>query len=316
MRIVIYGSGGVGGNFGGYMARAGLDVTFIARGEHLRAMKERGLELQTPNGNVVVHPVKATDNPAEVGVADVVFHCLKAWQLEETADAMRPLIGPETMLIPLQNWVEAPAFLAARFSAEHVLGGVCYTVSSIVRPGVVHADGGRIIFGEMERPTSERAERLAQLLGGVPGITVINASDIRKQMWKKFVWISSVGALGASTGGSVGEWRRDAEKKELFKKILREAFAVAKAKGASLGFLTYWRTMRQLLGGQSDTLKTSMQRDMAQGVRSELDYQIGTIVRLGRQLNVSIPASEALYEALLSIESQAQAKTASAARRS
>jgi 2-dehydropantoate 2-reductase len=303
MHIVFYGAGGVGGNFGGYMARAGLDVTFIARGAHLRAIQEHGLKIESPKGNFLVK-VKATDDPAKAGKADVIFICLKAWQIEEVIAKIPAMMGSDTVVIPLQNWIEASDFLASSLGPGHVLGGVCYTVSKIIGPGVIHGDGGKILFGALDRSLAAQAKRLEEIFRNVPGISVRNVRNIRREMWKKFTWISSVGALGAAIGESDGAGGKSPGKRTLLKILLREAYAVANASKANLTWWDFAKTMRWL--NSLGDLKTSMQRDMAAGVRSELEYQVGTVVRLGKKLNVPTPESEAIYTALLPCELRAQ----------
>jgi len=152
MRIAIFGTGAVGGYFGTQLARAGEDVVFIARGEHLQAIRSQGLRVETPKGEIVIQPAQATDDPAQAGVVDVVLVGVKAWQVPETARAMRPLIGPDTVAVPLQNGVEAASQLAAVLGAEHVLGGTCGTLSQVTGPGRIRSIGEMhfVKFGELD----------------------------------------------------------------------------------------------------------------------------------------------------------------------
>jgi 2-dehydropantoate 2-reductase len=162
MRVAIYGTGGAGGYFGAQLARTGEDVTFVASGEHLKAIQAHGLCVETPAGEIVIQPAKATDDPTQVAPVDVIFLGVKAWQVEEAAKNMRPMVGPETFVVPLQNGVEGPSQLAAVLGAEHVLGGLCGTFSWVVAPGRIRNIGAAnfIKFGELDNSRSERAERM------------------------------------------------------------------------------------------------------------------------------------------------------------
>jgi 2-dehydropantoate 2-reductase len=161
MRVAIYGTGGAGGYFGAHLARSGEDVTFVARGQHLRAIQAHGLCVETPAGEIVIHPAKAADDPMQVGPVDVIFVGVKAWQVEEAARNMQPMVGPQTLVVPLQNGVEAPSQLVAVLGPEHVLGGLCGTISWVVAPGRIRNIGAAnfIKFGELDNRRSERGER-------------------------------------------------------------------------------------------------------------------------------------------------------------
>jgi 2-dehydropantoate 2-reductase len=162
MRIAIFGTGGAGGYFGAHLARAGEDVIFIARGNHLQTIRTQGLRVETSKGEVVINPARATDDPTRVGVVDAVIVGVKTWQVTEAARAMQSMIGPETFVLPLQNGVEAPAQLAEVLGIDHVLGGLCGTISWIVGPGHIRSIGEAnfIKFGELDKRPSERTERL------------------------------------------------------------------------------------------------------------------------------------------------------------
>ena len=167
MRIAIFGAGGVGGYFGGRLAQAGdAEIIFIARGAHLQALREIGLRVKSLKGDFMLQPVQATDDPAGVGPVDAVLVGVKAWQVTKAAHALRPMVGPDTLVVPLQNGVEAPAQLAGILGADHVLGGFCRIVSYISEPGQVHQAGGDpyIAFGELDDRRSERVEQLLKAL--------------------------------------------------------------------------------------------------------------------------------------------------------
>ncbi len=308
MRIVIFGTGGVGGCFGGHMARSGMDVTFIARGDHLRAIREHGLHIQSAKGEFVVHLAQATDDPSTLAPPDYVLMCNKTWQLEDAIEAVGPMIGPGTTIVPLLNSIEAVDMLAAAFGAVRVLGGFCYTISYVTGRGVIWAGGiNRVIFGELDHSISHRTELLAQAINSVEGITAQNAPHIQHSMWKKFTWISSASAMGAITRAPASIWKTLPETRALFLQVLRETFAVAAAKGVVLGDAEFAETVA-FLDGTPEGFTTSMQRDMAAGRRSELMHQIGYVVRQASELGLPAPASETIFNALLPSELRAQGK--------
>src|SRR5262249_7576453 len=186
MRVAIYGTGGAGGYFGAHLARTGADVTFVARGQHLKAIQAHGLCVETSAGEIVIHPAKAMDDPTQVAPVDVIFLGVKAWQAEEAARNMQPMVGPQTLVVPLQNGVEARATLAARLGPGHVPCGRCGTISWLVARGRTrnNGDANFIKFGELDNERSERAERLRQLFEKA-GVNVGIPSGIHKAMWEK-----------------------------------------------------------------------------------------------------------------------------------
>ncbi len=192
MRVAIYGAGGAGGYFGAQLARTGEDVTFIARGEHLKAIQAHGLCVETPGGEIVIQPAKATDDPGEIGPVDVVILGVKAWQVEEAARNMRPMIGPATFVVTLQNGVEAASQLAAILGQEHVLGGLCGTFSWVAAPGRIRSISAAtfIKFGELDNKESDRAEQLRQAFGKTRVKAEI-PSDIHKALWEKFLLVTA-----------------------------------------------------------------------------------------------------------------------------
>ena len=205
MRIVVFGTGGAGGYFGAQLTRAGADVIFIARGDHLSAIRKHGLCIESPAGEAAFRPTLATDNPMQVGKADVVLVGVKAWQVTEAAEAIRPMIGPETFVVPLQNGVEAPSQLAAALGAEHVLGGLCGTFSWVTAPGRIRSvgAGNYIKFAELDNRPSDRAEQLRRVFEGA-GVNAEIPSDIHKALWQKFLSHPYSKILGANLMETLG----------------------------------------------------------------------------------------------------------------
>lgn len=307
MRIAVFGTGGVGGYFGGRLAEAGEDVRFVARGAHLAALQQRGLRVTSVAGDFVVRPIRASDDPASLGEADVVLVAVKAWQVAEAAEALRPMIGADTFVVPLQNGIEAPDTLAAVLGRWRVLGGLCRIIAYVVEPGHVHHAGvpPSIAFGELDAATSPRAERLREAFARAPGVRVAVVPDVRAAMWEKFLFIAAVSGVGAISRAPVGILRSEPQTRALLIQALEEIHAVARAHGIALAADAVARTLAFV-----DTLPAdgtvSMQRDLAEGRPSELEAQIGAVVRLGEAGGISVPLHRMVYAALLPLERRAR----------
>jgi 2-dehydropantoate 2-reductase len=302
MRIAIYGSGGVGGNFGARLAGAGADVTFIARGEHLRAIQENGLRVETQDGEITVKPAKATDDPSQVGEVDVILIALKAWQVTDAAHAMRPMIGPDTAVVPLQNGVEAPSQIAAVLGSKHTMAGLCGTISFIVAPGRIRNVGAInfIRFGELDNRRSERAGRLLQAFAKTQVKAEIPV-DVLRALWEKFVFIASFGGMALLTRAPIGIIRAIPETRRLLERCMQEVRAVARARKIALADTVVADTM-DFVDSLPAAATTSLQRDVADGKPSELEAWSGAVVRLGREAGVATPMHELVYHTTLPLE--------------
>jgi 2-dehydropantoate 2-reductase len=306
MRIAVFGTGGAGGYFGAQLALAGETVVFIARGDHLRAIKASGLRLETPSGDTFIQ-AEATDNPTEAGHADVVLVGVKAWQVTDAANAMRPLVGPDTVVVPLQNGVEAAAELTAVIGS-HALGGMCGTLSFIAGPGHVRSMGGQnfIKFGELDNEPTGRVERLRQCFANAK-VSVEVPANIVKALWDKFLMVTTFGGVGAITRAPIGVTRSVPETRRLLEQCLQETLAVAKARDIPMAETTVADMMR-FYDSLPANGTTSLQRDIADGKQSELDYWTGAIVRLGREVAVPTPTHQFIYDCLLPSELRARGK--------
>jgi 2-dehydropantoate 2-reductase len=306
MRIAIFGAGSVGGYFGGRLSQIGEDVVFIARGEHLNAMLAHGLRVDSINGDFVVLPIQATDDPSKIGKVDMVLVGVKAWQVPGAAEAMRPMIGPETFVLPLQNGLEAPAQLSEILGDQHVLGGLCGLFCYVAGPGhIVHAGTDPFIkFGEQDNHRSQRVELLLDTLKGA-GVNAEIPLDIQVAMWMKFLIITVWSGMGAVTRAPVGIWRSLPETRRMAEVSLQEIIAVAKARNISLpeDALQMTMTMYDNLVPQSTA---SLQRDVMAGRPSELEAQIGTVVRFGQEADVATPQHTFIYHSLLPMELRAR----------
>ena len=306
MRIAVFGVGGVGGYFGGRLAQAGEDVVFIARGAHLQALQTRGLRVESVLGDFVVQPVQATDDPTHVGLVDAVLVGVKAWQVSEVAEAMRPLVGPTTCVVPLQNGVEAPGQLAAVLGVSHVVGGLCGLASFVVAPGHIrHAAAEPFVkFGELDNRPSARLDHLRQTFVRA-GVTIEIPSDIQRELWMKFLFITPCSGLGALTRSPIGIWRSVPETRRMSEQAMHEVLAVAQARGIALPADALHTILAQV-DSVSPEVTVSMQRDVMAGRRSELDAQIGAVVRLGQQVRVATPLHAFIYGSLLPLELRAR----------
>ena len=307
MRIAIFGSGGVGGYFGGRLAQAGEDVVFIARGDHLKTMLKQGLKVDSVKGDFLVKPVQATDDPTQVGIVDVVLVCVKAWQVPDAAEAIRPMIGPDTVVLPLQNGLEAPTQLAAVLGDQHVLGGLCGISTFIMGPGHIRHAGADpwIRFGELDNRPSDRVEGLRQVFDRASGLTVEIPTDIQVALWMKFLLITAWSGVGAVTRTPLGVWRSLPETRQMAESALQEIIRVAQARDIALPENAMPTTMKAYDSLPPD-ITSSMQRDIAEGRPSELDAQIGAVVRFGKEADVATPLHRLIYNSLLPMELRAR----------
>jgi len=306
MRIAIFGAGSVGGYFGGRLSQAGEDVVFIARGDHFNAMLTHGLRVDSINGDFVLQPVQAIDDPSKIGKVDMVLVGVKAWQVSEAAEAMRPMIGPETFVLPLQNGLEAPAQLSEILGDQHVLGGLCGLFCYLAEPGhIVHAGVDPFVkFGEMDNHRSQRIELLLDTFKRA-GVNTEIPPDIQVAMWMKFLTITVWSGIGATTRAPAGIWRSLPETRRMAEQALQEIIAVAKAHNISLPEETLQTTMA-IYDGLVPQSTASLQRDVMHGRPSELEAQIGAVVRFGQEAGVVTPLFSFIYHSLLPMELRAR----------
>jgi 2-dehydropantoate 2-reductase len=298
MRIAVIGAGGVGGAFGAALAKAGSDVTFVARGAHLAAMRTRGLKVLGPRGDVHLSPVQATDEPAGIGPVDVVLFCVKLWDVESAGAAIRPLVGPGTAVIPLQNGVDASERLIPILGKDAVMGGVAQISATIAEPGVIKQIGTfmRLVFGELDgRPSARGATFLAQCQNA--GFDATNSNEILTALWEKFVLLASNSSVVSLTRLPFGRLRDDPEVFALFEKGVAEVAAVGRARGVALSADLEARTLKTTRNLPPEMMP-SMAVDLLRGNRLELPWLAGKVVALGRELGVPTPAYDIMYAAL------------------
>ncbi|MGZ8710741.1 MAG: 2-dehydropantoate 2-reductase [Thermoanaerobaculia bacterium] len=310
MKIAVIGAGGVGGFFGGRLAHAGVDTTFIARGATLDALRTRGLRVDSINGDFVVEHPRATDDPRTVGKVDAILLAVKAWQIPQAAESARPMLGPDTIVVPLENGIDAPEVLASILGREHVAGGLCAIVSFSVAPGHIrHAAFDPIVmFGELDNSRTERVERLQRAFAEA-NVTAEIPQDIHRSMWTKFLFIATMSGIGALTRVPIGVWREMPEIRAIVTDSLREVVALANARDIDLGDDAVEKTW-QRYDALAPASTSSLQRDVMEGKPSELDAQLGAIVRLANESAVPVPVTAMVYHALLPQERLARQNAA------
>jgi 2-dehydropantoate 2-reductase len=298
MRIAVVGAGGVGGGFGVALAKAGADVTFIARGAHLAAMKGQGLKVQGARGDSHLVPTQATDDPASIGVVDIVLFCVKLWDVESAGEAIKPLVGPHTAVIPLQNGVDAHERLIPILGAKSLMCGVAQISASIVAPGMIQQVGTfmRMIFGELDGKPSKRAEELHALCIKA-GFDATLSDRILTELWMKFVLLAANAGIVALSRQPIGKVRDDADMRAMLVAAYQETIDVGRAKGIALPSDTLDKVV-DFLGHAPPAMKPSMALDLDRGNRLELPWLSGKVVEIGRQFGVPTPVHGMAYAML------------------
>ncbi|MEO7741538.1 MAG: 2-dehydropantoate 2-reductase [Usitatibacter sp.] len=299
MKIVMMGAGGVGGFFGGRMAHAGHDVSFIARGSHLEALRTDGLRIENETeGNLHVADVRASDDPAGLGVADLVILSVKLWDTEAAARAIIPIVGPATGVLSLQNGVIKDDILRRVFPASQVMGGVGYVATHISRPGVIHQVGTmqRIVLGEYDGARSERAVRLHQALVDA-GVKAEISADIRRALWEKYVFLVALSGTTTSMRLPLGAVRGNARSRQFFYDLMAEAIAVGRAHGVALAE-DFERDRLAFADTLPYDMTSSMHHDLERGNRLEVEWLSGGVVALGAEKGIPTPANRAVWDIL------------------
>ena len=288
MKIVVFGSGGVGGYFGGRLAAAGAAVSFVARGSHLAAMRQNGLRIESPKGDLTLPSVNATDDPRAIGPVDAVLLTVKMYDVDEAAATLPPLIGPNTVVVTLQNGVEAVDMVAGHVGRDHVAGGVAYVAAVIDRPGVIrHTALDSLIFGELDGARSPRLRALAEWCAKA-GFGAQLSDHIVVALWSKFARLSVFSGMTAVTRSPMGVLRSDPALFSMLEDACRETIAVGRAMGVPLPS-TVMDEILAMVANLPPQAKSSMLEDLERGRRLELPWLSGAVVRLGREAGVSTP---------------------------
>jgi 2-dehydropantoate 2-reductase len=300
MRVGVMAAGAVGGYFGARLVAAGHDVVFFARGAHLEAIRKNGLKVESPLGDLHLKNVQATDDPAGIAPVDLIFFAVKLWDTERAAEQLRPLVKSDTRVMTLQNGVDSVDRLAPILGDAVVIGGSTYVVTVIAEPGVIRQTSpfARIRCGRLDgKPDSVLANYVEQIRAA--GIEIVLSDQMRTELWKKFVLLSGTSGITSSTRQPLGPIRSDPDMRAFFFKLMGEAFAVGKASGVAFPG-DYMAELERAVEAFPPTMKASMAHDLERGNRMELDWLAGTVVKLGRKLNVPTPANEAVFAILKS----------------
>jgi 2-dehydropantoate 2-reductase len=310
MRIAVVGAGGVGGLFGGRLARAGHQVALLARGDHLHAIQRDGLTVEADGETWTVRPTLATEDPAEVGSVDAVVLAVKTFQLEQAARQIGPLMGDDTVVLPLQNGVEATEQLGALLGKERVLVGLCGTLSWIAGPGRIRSLGNThfIRLGEPDNRRSERVQRLHRAFADT-GVRAEVPDDVHAALWEKFLFVVPVGGVGSVTRAPIGVTRALPETRALLRDAMQEIADLARASEVRLREDIVPRALR-FMDGLDPAGTSSLQRDLAAGRPSELEAWNGAVVRLGQARGVPTPTHAFLHASLLPQERAASPRRA------
>ncbi|HEX6576727.1 MAG TPA: 2-dehydropantoate 2-reductase [Jiangellaceae bacterium] len=297
MKIAVIGAGGVGGYFGGLLARAGHDVAVVARGPHLTAIRERGLQVHDVEDDFTA-AVTASDEPADLGPRQVVLFCVKSYDTEAAASRLGPLVAADTAVLSLQNGIDNEEKIAAAVGPDHVLGGAAFIFSSISEPGVITRASGpaRITFGELDGSRSARVERLLAACREA-GIEAEVPTDIRAVLWSKFAFICGVAGMTAAVRRPLGEIRDCAESWAMLRRIVAEVVELARAEEVPLAADVVDEQCTFAAGLPSGSY-SSLHHDLVAGRRMELDALHGAVVRRAAQRRVAVPANQAIHAVL------------------
>jgi 2-dehydropantoate 2-reductase len=305
MKIAVIGTGGVGGYLGGKMALAGYQVTFVARGEHLKIIRQNGLTVKSINGNFVVNPAQVTDAIGDVGDATFIILGVKAWQVTEVASILQGKINPASTILPLQNGVMAYEELSAVLGKSYAIGGLCRIMSRIESPGVISHEGIEpvVLFGEMTNVKTERV-LLLQDIFIKSGIKAAVAEDIQAELWKKFINICVSGLL-AITRSTYGEIRTLRETRDLMIELFEEIYLLSQKMGIHIDHEFVANTVA-FVDTYPFNSTSSLTRDVWEGKPSEIEYQNGTVVRLAEKLGIDTPVNRFIYNCILPMEKKAR----------
>jgi len=298
VKIAVMGSGGVGGYFGALLALGGADVTFVARGAHLAAMREHGLAIAGGPQDILIPHVNAVEDPAAIGVVDLVMFAVKLWDTEAAIAAIRPIVGPDTTVISFQNGVLKDGYLTRAFGAERIMGGVCYVATAIARPGVIASTGPleRMVFGEFDGEPSPRATRFldACLKGGIKAEL---SRNIRRDIWEKFVFLVGLSGTTATMRTTIGPIRTNPQTRAFLLDVMREVVDVGRAHGIDLP-PDYAERRLKLADDVSPDMTSSLHHDLERGNRLEVRWLSGGVVELGGAVGVPTPLNRAIADIL------------------
>jgi 2-dehydropantoate 2-reductase len=298
MRIAAMAAGAVGGYFGGRLAAAGHDVNFVARGAQLEAIRSNGLKIESPLGNLQLDNVRATSDPKEIGPVDIVLFAVKLWDTEIAAEQAKPLVGPQTRVITLQNGIDSAERVAPILGVDQVVGGSAYIASVIGSPGVIShtSQFAKMVCGRIDgKPDAQLAAFTAAAKAA--GIDIAQSGNINRERWEKFVFLVALSGATGATRSPLGAILADPDTRAFFQSLMTEVIALAGAKGVTLD-PDFLESRMKFADTAPKGMKASLLHDLERGNRIEVDWLAGKVAALGRELNVPTPANDAVYAAL------------------
>lgn len=306
MKIAIIGTGGVGGYYGGLIAQQGEDVIFLARGAHLQAIQQQGLQVRSIHGDFTIFPACATDQPAQVGPVDLALFCVKTYATEQVAQQIQPLIADNTTVLSLQNGIDAAERIGQVLGMQHMLSGATWISSTVEAPGIIRqvSQFRRIVLGEMDGTLTSRLQAIYEALHKT-GATVEMTQDIQKVLWTKFVFIAAASGLGSLTRLPLGDYRAIPESRALAAQLMKEVRTIAHGQGIALEPDVVEKSL-EFIDQAAPHIKASMQNDIEAGRPTELESMIGVIGRKGRAMGIPTPVADMIYAALLPIDLKAR----------
>jgi 2-dehydropantoate 2-reductase len=309
MKIAVMGSGGMGGYYGALLARQGEEVSFIARGAHLEAIRNNGLIIKSIHGDFITKPAIVTDNPAEIGPVDLVLFCVKTYNTDEAAQAIKPMIRKEpagTVVLSLQNGIDAVERVGEIVGAEYILAGATWVSSAIEAPGVISqvSNYRRVVIGEPDGKITPRLETVGNAFQKT-GITLEQSTEIYRIIWNKFMFLSATSGIGSLTRLPVVNYRSIPETRALCQRLMEEVQALAQAQGIQLDRDIIEKSLA-FMDSVAPKIKPSMQLDVEAGHQTEIESIIGVIGRKGREFGIATPVADMLYGLLLPVDLNAR----------
>ena len=299
MKIAVMGTGAMGGYVGARLAEAGADVTFIARGPHLAAMRRDGLKVTSPEGEIHINPASATDDPAEVGPVDLILLGVKLFDVEIAVDRLRPMLGPDTGVISLQNGIDTPAVISRIAGPQHNVPGIAMINGEIAAPGVIqHNAMNDLIVGEPDGNASPRMTAL-EALGGASALNLRISTDIELELWRKVLALTPAAGLSCLTRQPLGRVRETQECWYLLQEAMAEVVAVAQAEGVGLGETDIENVSASVREFMPPTWRGSLVTDLEAGRRLEVEWLHGAICRLGKKHGIDTPFHRVVLGALM-----------------
>jgi 2-dehydropantoate 2-reductase len=306
VKIVVMGTGGMGGYYGGLLSRQGHDVTFVARGAHLEAIQRDGLQVKSVHGDFSVSPATATDKPSQIAVPDLILFCTKTYGTDEAVQRIKPIVGRETTVLSLQNGIDAPERIGKVVGMEHMAGGATWISSAVEAPGVIKqvSDFRRVVIGELSGDPTPRVEAILEAFKAT-GITAELSDNILKVLWAKFIFISAASSFGSLTRLPIAQYRGVPETRAMIIGLMREVESLARRQRVALDADVVEKSLA-FMDNAGPKIKASMQLDVEAGRPTELDSIIGVIGRKGREIGLKTPVADALYAMLLPVDLSAR----------